>query len=178
MKALIVYGSKYGSTKVISEWIAERLNFDTVIKDAKDAPSPGDFDLVLLGSAIYEGSFMPEVSNYIDKHMDTLEEKKKVIFGVCLDTEGVFVKGKVHGGWKYIMPIIKKFKNPPLHAGLLHGEINPSKLSSEDNKRLMHFYNQILSKNYSAVPYRTKMNKEEVWEFAERIINKLEGKIY
>jgi len=178
MKALIVYGGKYGSTKVISEWIAERLNLDTVIKDARDAPSPDDFDLVLLGSAIYEGAFTPEVSDYIDKHIDILEEKKKAIFAVCLDTKGVFIKGKVHGGWEYIMPIVKKFKNPPLHAGILHGEINPSKLSSEDYKRLMHFYNKILGRNYSAVPYRSKMNKEEVWEFAERIINKLEGKVY
>jgi len=178
MKVLIVYGGKYGSTKLISEWIAERLNLDTIIKDARDAPSPGDFDLVILGSAIYEGAFTPEVSDYIDKHIDILEEKKKVIFAVCLDTKGVFVKGKIHGGWEYIMPIIKRFKNPPLHAGILHGEINPSKLSPEDYKRLMHFYNKVLGRDYSSVPYRTKMNKEEVWEFAERIINKLEGRIY
>ena len=30
----------------------------------------------------------------------------------------------------------------------------------------------------ATVPYRTKMNKEEVWKFAEGILNKLGGKFY
>jgi menaquinone-dependent protoporphyrinogen IX oxidase len=178
MKTLIVYSSKYGSTKVIAGWIAERLGFDCMIINAKDAPAPVDFDLVILGSGIYEGSPMPELNAYIDRHIKVLEGKNKVVFGVCLDTKGIFVKGKIRGGWKYIMCIIKRFKNPPFHAGLLHGEINPAKLTSRDHKRLMHFYNQILKKNVSDVPYKTKMNKEEVWDFAERIMNKLVGRIY
>ncbi len=178
MNALIVCGTKYGSTMVIGEWIAERLTFDSKVYDVKDAPPPDDFELVILGSGIYEGKILPEINKYIDNHLKVLEEKKTAIFGVCLDTTGVFVKGRLHGGWGYIMPIIEKFKNPPIHAGLLHGEINPSKLTPEDTERLMHFYNRILHRNYSTPPYRTMMNKQEVWEFAERIINKLEGKIY
>ena len=178
MKTLIVWGSRYGSTRVIAGWIAERLGFDCLITDVKDAPDPGEFDLVILGSGIYENGFMPEVNAYIDKHIKALEDKKKVIFGICLDTEGVFVDGKIYGGWEYIMPVIKRFQNPPLHVSLLHGEINPSKLTPEDSKKLMHFYNQILKRDISSVPYKTKMNKEEVWEFAERILNKLSGKFY
>ncbi len=37
----------------------------------------------------------------------------------------------------------------------------------------MYFYNKILRGDYSAVPYKTRMNKEEAWEFAERIMNKV-----
>jgi len=37
----------------------------------------------------------------------------------------------------------------------------------------MYFYNKILKRNYSKVPYKTKMNKEEVWAFAEKILSKL-----
>jgi len=175
MKTLIVCGSRYGSTRVIAQWIAERLGFDCLITDVKDAQYPGEFELVILGSGIYENGFMPEVNAYIDKHIKTLENKKKVIFGVCLDTKGVFVNGKIHGGWEYIMPVTKKFRNPPLHAGLLHGEINPSRLTREDHEKLMHFYNRILKRNISGLPYKTRMNKEEVWDFAERILNKLGG---
>ncbi|MCD6570326.1 MAG: hypothetical protein J7L53_06455 [Deltaproteobacteria bacterium] len=178
MKTLIVCSSKYGSTKVIAGWIAERLGFESLITDVKDAPNPDEFDLVILGFGIYEDRPMPEILDYIDKHIKILEEKKKVIFGVCLDTRGFFVKGKIHGGWEYIRPIIKRFKDSPIHAGVLHGEINPSKLTTNDEKRLMLFYNKMLKRNYTAVPYRTKMNKEEVWTFAERILNKLEGKFY
>ncbi|KPJ66785.1 MAG: hypothetical protein AMJ45_03570, partial [Syntrophobacter sp. DG_60] len=60
---------------------------------------------------------------------------------------------------------------------LLHGEINPNKLDSDDYQRLMHFYNKILYRNYTEVPYRTKMNKEEVWAFAEKILFRLKGKL-
>jgi menaquinone-dependent protoporphyrinogen IX oxidase len=169
IKTMIVCGSKYGSTKMIGEWIAERLRFESLVTYLKDAPSPRDFDLVILGSAIYHGRLLPKFEAYIDRYMSTLEEKKKAVFAVCLDTAGFYVKGDVHGGWQYIMPLIKKFKNPPLHAGVLHGEINPSKLTAEDSKMVARFYGR------QSVPYVTKMNKEEVWDFAERILNKLDG---
>ena len=42
----------------------------------------------------------------------------------------------------------------------------------------MHFYNKMLKRDYSTIPYKTKMNKEEVWAFAERILNKLDGKVF
>lgn len=178
MKTLFVCGTKYGSTMVIAGWMAERLGYDSLIAEAKDAPAPGEFDLIIFGSGIYNDAFIPDVMDYIDRHIKVLEDKKKVLFGVCLDTTGVFVNGKIHGGWEYIMPAIKRFERPPLHAGLLHGEINPAKLTSEDYKSLMHFYNKMLKRDYSAVPYRTKMNKEEVWAFVERSLNKLAGNTY
>lgn len=177
MKTLIVYGSKYGSTKVIAKWIAERLNFETTIKDVKEVPSPEPFDLTIIGSAVYTEGIMKEVKDYINKHLNILEKKQVVLYAVCLDTQGIYLKGKIHGGWEYLMPIIKRFKNPPLHAALLHGEINPNKLDSDDYQRLMHFYNKILHRNYTEVPYRTKMNKEEVWAFAEKILFRLKGKL-
>lgn len=177
MKTLIVYGSKYGSTKVIAEWIAERLNIETVIKDIKEAPSPGAFDLIVIGSAVYTEGIMPEVKNYIDKYLDLLEKRQVVLYAVCLDTQGVYLRGKIYGGWEYLLPIIKRFKNPPLHAALLHGEINPNKLDSHDYQRLMHFYNKILHRSYTEVPYKTKMNKEEVWNFAEKILSRLKGEL-
>ena len=175
MKTLIIYGSKYGSTKVIAHWIAERLNFKTTIKDVKEAPSPDAFDLIIIGSAVYTEGIMPEVRRYIDKYLDVLEKKVVALYAVCLDTQGVYLKGKVYGGWEYLMPLIKKFKNPPLHAALLHGEINPNKLDKEDYQRLMYFYNKVLHRDYAKVPYKTKMNKEEVWAFAEKILSRLEG---
>ena len=178
MKTLFVCGSRYGSTKTIAGWIAERLGHDSLVTGAEDAPDPKGFDLVVLGSGIYNGAFLPELTDYIDGHLEVLEEKQKVVFAVCMDTAGVFVKGRLHGGWEYLMPVIKRFQNPPLHAGLLHGEINPAKLSADDCQSLMYFYNQILKKGYTAIPYNTKMNKEEAWVFAERILSKLAGNIY
>jgi menaquinone-dependent protoporphyrinogen oxidase len=149
-----------------------------VIAEAGNAPDPGEFELVVLGSGIYNHGFTPEIMDYIGRHLAALEGKKKALYGVCLDTAGVFVNGRLHGGWEYILPALRKFQNPPLHAGLLHGEINPAKLTAEDYQKLMHFYNQMLKRNYSQVPYKTKMSKEEVWAFAEKLLNKLAGNLY
>ncbi|HDD45062.1 MAG TPA: hypothetical protein ENG63_09440 [Candidatus Desulfofervidus auxilii] len=173
MKTLIVYATKYGSTKEIVNWMKERIEFEVKDFNVKDAPSPKDYDLVIIGGPVYEERILKGVEEYIEKYKEILEEKKVAIFCVCLDTKGVYVRGNIIGGWNYLMPILRKFKNPPIHAAILHGEINPKKLTEEDKKRLLYFYNKILKKNYTSVPYRTMMQKQEVWEFIERLINKL-----
>ena len=181
MKTLIVYGSKYGSTKTIAEWIAERLelDFDTTVEDVKaePVPSPEAFDLIIVGSGVYTEAISKEIRDYIDKYIDILEKKQVVLYAVCLDTKGVYLKGKIYAGWEYLMPVIKKFKNPPLYADLLHGEINPNKLTPEDHQKLMMLYNKIFRRNYTEVPYNTMMNKQEVWAFAEHILSRLKGEI-
>jgi menaquinone-dependent protoporphyrinogen IX oxidase len=54
--ALVLYFTKYGSTKKYAEWIAEELKGD--IFDIKDArPNQlHEYDVILLGSALYAGS--------------------------------------------------------------------------------------------------------------------------
>ena len=57
----------------------------------------------------------------------------------------------------------------------LPGEIKPKKLTEKDYKLLMTFYNKILKRNLTEVPYRTLMNKPEAWEFVEKALSRLEG---
>jgi len=175
MKTLLVYGSRYGSTKLIGEWIIERLGFDAEIRDVKEAPAPSGYELIIIGSGVYSEGVLPEVNAYIDKYLNVLEEKQVVLYAVCMDVEGVYFKGKIWGGWEYLLPIIKKFKNPPLHVGLLHGEINPAKLSPDDYQKLLSFYNKVLRRQVDKVPYKTMLNKQEVWIFAEKILWRLEN---
>ena len=173
MKTLIVCASRYGSSNVIGEWIAERLAFQCEVCSFTDAPPPGGFDLVILGGGIYEDGFLPGFVEYIKQHIQILNQKKTAVFAVCMDATGVYVGGRVTGGWNYIMPVIALFDNPPLHAGILHGEINPTKLTPEDTQKILHFYNVMLKRNYQTVPFKTMMNKEEAWVFAERLLHKL-----
>ncbi len=175
MKTLLVYASRYGSTKLIGEWIIERLGFVAEIKDVKEAPDPSAYELIIIGSGVYNEKVLPEINIYIDKYLDVLEEKQVVLYAVCMDVEGVYLKGKIWGGWEYLLPLIKKFKNPPLHAGLLHGEINPAKLSQEDYQKLLWFYQKVLRQQIDKVPYKTMLNKQEAWAFAEKILWRLKN---
>jgi len=78
VKGIVVYKSKYGSTRAYAEWIAEELNFD--LKDAKEV---GLGDLLKYDAIVYGGGLYAEVINgvhLITKNIDSLENKKIAIF--------------------------------------------------------------------------------------------------
>jgi menaquinone-dependent protoporphyrinogen IX oxidase len=176
MKILIVCASKYGSTLEIGRWLAERLGGDYLVDKAESMPDPADADIVILGSGIYNHHVLPSAQEYVDRFKDALKGKKTVVFGVSMDTTGVFVQGKVQGGWNYILPLIKNLPKSPIHAGLLGGEINPDKLDASDTEGLKRFYKMLYGQE-TPIPYKTRMDKNEVWAFAEKILERIERPI-
>ena len=176
MKTLIVCASKYGSTLEIARWMAERLGTDCFTEKAESMPDPSSAELIILGSGIYSHGILPSLQEYVTRFRDALKGKKTVVFGVAMDTTGLFINGKVHGGWNYILPLIKSLPEPPIHAGLLGGEINPDKLNTKDREGLKRFYKMLYGQE-SQIPYKTRMNKKEVWGFAEKVLERLERPI-
>jgi len=176
MKTLIVCATKYGSTLEIGRWIAERLPEEATVVRAEEMVSPEGYDLIFMGSGIYDNHReLPSLTKWIETFRDSLKGKKCVVFGVCLDLQGVYYKGKIHGGWNYILPLIKSLPEPPVHAGLLGGEINPKKLDERDRKALENFY-KMIGRWQGEIPFKTKMDKEKVWQFAETAWNRAQGK--
>ncbi len=177
MKTLIVCASRYGSTKEIGGWIAERLGDDAQVVDTDSSLNPADYDMVFLGGGVYMDEVDERIVAYAKAHLTALKDKKTALFAVALDTTGFFMKGRFMGGPQYLEPLLDVMKEqPPVNAALLHGEINPLKLSEKDHKMLMHFYTKILKRDVSDVPFRTCMNKQEVWEFVEKTLTRLEGR--
>jgi len=170
-KYLIVCASKYGSTIQTGRWIGERLEGDVTVVDAGDMIDPQDADVVLLGSGIYSHTVLSPIKEYVDTYQDVLKAKPTAVFGVAIDTSGVFVKGKVHGGWEYIMPLIDLLPNPPVHAGLLGGEINPQRLDDKDQEGLVRFYK--MTGQGGEIPFKTRMTKQDSWEFAEKLMQRI-----
>ena len=78
MNAIVVYKTKYGSTKTYAEWIAEELSCEAV--DVKDA----DIQMLLEYDAIvYGGGLYAEVINgvtIITKNLDKLKDKKIAVY--------------------------------------------------------------------------------------------------
>jgi len=78
MNAIVIYKSKYGSTKQYAEWIADRLCCE--VKDAKSVKI-GDleeYDIIVYGGGLYA-----EVINgvsLITKNIDKLANKKIAVF--------------------------------------------------------------------------------------------------
>lgn len=170
-KYLIVCAGKYGSTMQTGRWIGERLEGDVIVVDSEEMKSQEDVDVVLLGSGIYSHAVLPSIKEYVKNYRDLLIMKQAAVFGVAIDTTGVYVRGKVHGGWEYIMPLIALLPNPPVHAGLLGGEINPLRLDDKDKEGLVKFY-KMMGKS-GEIPFKTRMSKQDAWEFAEKLMQRL-----
>jgi menaquinone-dependent protoporphyrinogen IX oxidase len=178
MKTMIVCASRYGSTMEVGRWIADRLPWtDTEVYRVDEAPDPGDRELVFLGGGVYNEQVDAAIVTYAQTHSTVLQEKSMVAFAVCLDTRGIYMKGRFYGGWLYLDSLLKVLDSGSLvHAGVLSGEINPKKLSDRDRDLLMHFYTKILKRDMDQVPFRTLMNKAEVWEFVEKTLARLKGR--
>lgn len=78
MNAIVIYKTKYGSTKTYAEWIANELSCD--IAEAKSVSAT---DLANYETIIYGGGLYAEVINgvtLITKNMDLLRDKKIAIY--------------------------------------------------------------------------------------------------
>ncbi|NUQ06790.1 MAG: flavodoxin domain-containing protein [Anaerolineae bacterium] len=75
MKVLVTVASKYGATRGIAEAIAEELTAEHLsveVKLADEVKSLIGFDAVVLGSAIYAGSWLPEARTFVFKQHEAL----------------------------------------------------------------------------------------------------------
>jgi len=89
VKALIVYESKYGNTKLVAETIAEGMNqvsgVKTTVVDLKeiDLSKIDDFDTILIGSPNHMGAATRGIRKFIDKLGELKLQKKR---GAVFDT--------------------------------------------------------------------------------------------
>ena len=78
MKTIVVYKTKYGSTKTYAEWIGEELGCEVV-----DAKNISIDDLTKYDAIVYGGGLYAEVINgvtLITKNIDKLADKKLVVY--------------------------------------------------------------------------------------------------
>lgn len=71
----VVYASKHGATEGIARHIAERLRAsgrEAEVRSADAADDLGPPEAVVLGSAVYAGSWMKEAVSFSERHAGTL----------------------------------------------------------------------------------------------------------
>lgn len=78
MNAIVIYKSKYGSTKAYAEWIAEALSCDAVEHKAIKPDDLTDYDTIIYGGGLY-AEVIAGVT-LITKNMEKLQGKKIAIF--------------------------------------------------------------------------------------------------
>ncbi len=77
MVVLVAYASKHGATEGIAKYVAERLREagkDADARKVEDVESLEGVDAVVLGSAVYAGSWQKEAMEFVQRHAERLTD--------------------------------------------------------------------------------------------------------
>ena len=83
MTVLVAYASKHGATREIAEAVAETIRDSGGTSEASpvhNAPDPSGYDAVVLGSALYFGSWMEEAADYVRRNHEALAQRPVWLF--------------------------------------------------------------------------------------------------
>jgi len=129
MKALVVYGSRYGTAAEIAEEIARVIREEGIKVDLVDAKSIKDgdvspYDLVVVGSGIKMGKWTKQPLKFIKKNKESLASRKVAIFVSCGSANEE--KTRPEGQKKYLDEVAQKnLMNPPVATGLFGSVYDP-----------------------------------------------------
>ena len=83
MTVLVAYASKHGSTAGIAEAIADALVDHEIKAEARSVDAVDDlgpYEAVVLGSALYAGSWMKDAVSFAERHADELARRPVWLF--------------------------------------------------------------------------------------------------
>lgn len=78
MNAIVIYKSKYGSTKAYAQWIAEELSCTAVDRSEVTAKDLESYEVIIYGGGLY-AEVIAGVS-LITKNMEKLKDKKLIVY--------------------------------------------------------------------------------------------------
>lgn len=140
-KTVVVYKSKYGSTKQYANWIAEALHADLFEASKITGKELGRYTTIIYGGGLYAGGIGG--INLITKHFDEIKDKKIVVYtcGLADPNDMENIKG-IHKGIDKIFTPEAKNKIEFFH---LRGGIDYKKLGIV-HKAMMAMLKHALSK--------------------------------
>ncbi|MGZ5502443.1 MAG: flavodoxin domain-containing protein [Halobacteriota archaeon] len=98
MKTVVVYASKYGSTKGIAQFIAEKLRQQGTQADAQEVShvhNLEDYDAFVIGSAVYMTHWLKEATEFVMRNRAVLASHPVELFSSGpLGTETTDAQGR------------------------------------------------------------------------------------
>jgi menaquinone-dependent protoporphyrinogen oxidase len=128
---LVAYATKYGATAEIAERIGQTLRqagLQADIVAAEQAGDPANYAAVVLGSAVYAGSWRKEAAAYLEAHEAALTGRPTWLFSSGPTGEGDAVE--LMKGWRFpeaLLPIADRIQ--PRDIASFHGDIDTKKLN-------------------------------------------------
>jgi len=130
-RVLVAYASKYGATAQIAERIGEVLRgagLDADVQPANRVKDLSPYAAVVLGSAVYAGSWLKSAADFLRSNEQALAERSVWLFSSGPTGEGDPVE--LLKGWRIpqaLQPVADRIG--PRDVTVFHGAIDMSKLS-------------------------------------------------
>lgn len=141
MTGIVIYASKYGSTKEYALLMAEKLGIEALRASEATSEVILRADYLVLGSPIYAYSVLPQMESFLEEYHQQIKDKPLFAFVVCGDTLWNPKSGE--GGDKNLSKLTDRLPSEPLAVTILGGRMNMDELDDEDGPRIRAFYDRI-----------------------------------
>ncbi len=126
MKALIVYGTRWGGTTPIAEKIAQTLKKEgfsvvDVVDAKKNLPEVDPYDLVIVGSGMRADKWTKESLAFLQKNAGSLKTKKTALFVSCQMVDRVEPEVREKAKKQYLEQTAEQFGLQPIAYGFFGG---------------------------------------------------------
>ncbi len=132
-KILVGYASKYGSTGGVADAIGKELCNRGAAVDVCMVKNIGDLNQyggVVLGSAVYQGKWLPEAVEFVERNREALRQVPMTYFLVCMTMREPTEENR-RKVVAYLDPVLKAVPQvKPLKIGAFAGALDYSNLSS------------------------------------------------
>jgi menaquinone-dependent protoporphyrinogen IX oxidase len=127
MKALVLYGSRWGGTVAVAEKIGETLRQEGCSVDVFESENPpkdvNGYDLFIIGSGIRADKWKEQAIAFIEKNAEVLRKKKTALFVSCMvDREKEEANDKAKT--LYLDKVAEQFGLHPISLGFFGGYLD------------------------------------------------------
>ncbi len=134
MKTLVIYSSKYGTTREVAKTIALVTGPAKCCSVEEFKPEYAEFDFVVIGSPIYQEKLDPSVIEFVEDNREWLREKPVSLFCTCLDSTS---------GLRILTDLKEFIKGEVLSLKAVGGRLIIDDLDGEDYTHIKEFLNKV-----------------------------------
>jgi menaquinone-dependent protoporphyrinogen oxidase len=132
MRALVAFGTKYGSTIKVGEEIGrvlreKGLEVEVVNLDERKVHDLAPYDLVVVGSAIIIGKWTKGARTFLEQNQASLRGKRLAMFACCGDVLAETKERREGAKARYLDQVVMDNGFKPLDLALFGGELDFNK---------------------------------------------------